>query len=340
MFPAYIREILSEDADFSTCIRNAVASQQDLKATLNALLKDASRNITDSDELVQKLTKMLANVDGLDHMLGEVAHPSYYNEFCPADSDHLAQKVFNIPELLELILIKLDVRDLLVVQQVNRPFFNAVETSIKIQRKLCLQKDPKSHHQTPFQCPSANSFPGFSCNSTARNVAGRQTKADGTSDEEVTAMFAQKVKIGSRIKQMLICQPPVQDMEVFALCCRHMPYMPDRREYPMPSGAITSISKAGGLTVGDLHRVAMKIMEEHRLCPNATLHAHHDSGEVNVCVYFQGRVTLNADDPVLKEREMDAAKKAQRVQEDKERSEWLQPYIQAKQDGNRPLPTL
>ena len=56
----------------------------------------------------------------------------------------LAQKVFDIPELLEWILYSLDLRDLLGVQQINKQFFAAIQGSARIQQRVGWIGDPKS----------------------------------------------------------------------------------------------------------------------------------------------------------------------------------------------------
>lgn len=57
-------------------------------------------------------------------------------------SEAAADKVINLPELLENILVHLEINDLFVRQRVSKGFQATIQESIPIQRKICLLPGP------------------------------------------------------------------------------------------------------------------------------------------------------------------------------------------------------
>lgn len=64
-----------------------------------------------------------------------------------------AQQVFDLPELLENIFVFLPERNIVVSKRVCRYWKQAIEGSVKIQRKLFLVADPSANEDTPVLNP-------------------------------------------------------------------------------------------------------------------------------------------------------------------------------------------
>jgi hypothetical protein len=66
-------------------------------------------------------------------------------------------KVFGLPELLEMILLSLQPQDLLRIQRISRTFYSTIKQSTQLQRKLFYQQDP-TPYPDPFDLPRINPF--------------------------------------------------------------------------------------------------------------------------------------------------------------------------------------
>lgn len=101
-----------------------------------------------------------------------------------------AEQVFQVPELLELVLFNLPQKDLLLCQRVNRSFCNTVKFSPKLQKALFFMPDwsPRAHSigddDRTEQKPTNNrllrrAFPGsYPTVSHVMNRSHDQTAAD------------------------------------------------------------------------------------------------------------------------------------------------------------------
>ena len=68
----------------------------------------------------------------------------------PVPGSTRAGDVFNIPELLEHILLELEPHQILVAQQTNRQWCGTVNSSIKLEQKLGLSADSSGHFYSAF----------------------------------------------------------------------------------------------------------------------------------------------------------------------------------------------
>lgn len=107
-----------------------------------------------SETLTEALKPAVASAAGIDRRLRKRIRPAIYNERCPPQARHLAQKVFDIPELLEMIILSLRFKDKLKVQRLNKQWHAAVNNSINVQRSLSLRPDTSSgFFRAPFADP-------------------------------------------------------------------------------------------------------------------------------------------------------------------------------------------
>ena len=143
---------------------------------------------------------------------------------------------------------------------------------------------------------------------------------------------------------MLICQPPIYDMDVYTDCC--YPTAHDFREDFTETdgkhgvhhlgcrGPFTKIHSDTGLTVGDLYDMTKELQEEHRYCPSAReLQLFYEDGTADVEVVFEGTVPLQADDPIIAELGERRLKMELETTQRMERQTQIHLYMTAKASG-------
>ncbi|KAK4957176.1 hypothetical protein LTR10_005134 [Elasticomyces elasticus] len=221
-------------------------------------------------------------VQGLDAFFSDFLSPVFYNEKQPLHAmgdTSAAQKVFDLPELLELVLEYVEEVDILRFHQVNRSARASIDGSPRLQSRLSLRIDSTDKpRRYPFG--NVNSISpmtsGFICNP---NTPGRRFHVDapGPFPEDrvlVQARFdlpASGVgKIDTRCRSMHVAQPPIKDMQLRLRCCDKA--LLDEHKSDIHSDA--------GVTIGDLWDAAVKAQEDHRLCPHAARALHDTDGFV------------------------------------------------------------
>ena len=215
----------------------------------------------------------------------------------------VALKVFNTLELLEMILLNLGVRDVSTTRQVNRTMYSVVTTSSKIQRFLGLRQDPESECISIFDPDSARyepCFKRFTCDLNFRDEDFNTPTREGM----LRARFKNAdgwytLSIGELPRKMLICQPPIYEVEIFAHCCSRVTKSAPNNTGSRRIPPLDKVRNVSGLTVGDLLDATKQTKEKHMLCPYAHEHHHDCNGFVKVPVEFEGILKLNHGDPCL-----------------------------------------
>ena len=129
--------------------RQALSHHRELERALTSILGKIPTDECRSD-VKDALQVAQSHISGLEKYLGHMIPTHIYNERRPDDST-AAQRTFDVPELLEMILDYLPVPAMLNFYQVNRTIRNAIDGSPKLQTKLCLRAAPsESHLYTPF----------------------------------------------------------------------------------------------------------------------------------------------------------------------------------------------
>ncbi|KAK3661702.1 hypothetical protein LTR56_000191 [Elasticomyces elasticus] len=234
-------------------------------------------------------------------------------------SGRLAEKVFGIPELAEMILLQLSTADLIQAMQTCKTLAEAInspQASPKILTRLGLRPHPNSRWFSIFtarisdmEARTLKGYPQhvekaqlvrrFFCDSLTTKTAWN--RAIGSGNITVRAKFTEGRDwrqmplpvVGSRFRSMLICQPPIKEMSVLASCCRRL-YTTETAE------AAPKISNATGLTVGDFYNATVDHAQRHMGCVHAYSN-HHDeeTGKVDATITFEGLLQLQPGDPQL-----------------------------------------
>ncbi|KAK5691510.1 hypothetical protein LTR97_011503 [Elasticomyces elasticus] len=242
-------------------------------------------------------------VQGLDALFSDFLSPVFYNEKQPLlamDDTSAAQKVFDLPELLELVLEYVEEVDVLRFHQVNRSARASIDGSPRLQSRLSLRIDSTDK---PRRYPFGNvnsmtpMISGFRCNPC---TPGRRYHVDapGPFPEDrvlVEARFELPVggvgKIDTRCRSMHIAQPPIKDVQLRLRCC-------DKASLNEHKNGIHSDV---GVTIGDLWDAAVKAQEKHRLCPHALRSLHDTDGFVVPKPFFVAYVAAKLpEEPAVK----------------------------------------
>ena len=243
----------------------------------------------------------------------------------PPGATQLGEKLFAIPELLERILLYLQTTDLLRVQQVNHAFFDATQSSPKIQCKMGLRAQENAHiYFPPASCEPRRFLQYYD---TYRYFSTKTVEGNKISFQPCFNNLNDPPKLGSRCRNMLICQPPVSSISVYTRCCH--PTWPWR----IPNTPLEKITSESGIRMGDLIDAHKRITADHKLCPDADPSEHDADGFVKSRVCFELILEAQPNDPVL----LDKIKYDQsRVEEENKRTALerrMRPYILAKQSG-------
>lgn len=130
----------------------------------------------------------------------------------------LAKEVFEIPELLEYVLSYLDSGQLLLTYSVSRQFFDVIQGSLKLKRKLGLQPD----NPTVVTFPPTYSKANLLLRASDLNIHREPTPSKVI--VTISRIGGNKLGIlGSRCRAMLVCQPPAQEMKIYPSCCAQDP---------------------------------------------------------------------------------------------------------------------
>lgn len=250
-----------------------------------------------------------------------------------------APKVFAIPELLECILSFCDWKDLLVLKRLNRATKSTMEKSIILRRKMMIEPDRDGYFATPFATVAAlqeRSLPRqpFALSiipQTPHEFANGPLVVTGWSLEfDISGKrFFDKMSLGERALDMLICQPPISEIFAWAQCCVN----------DLFCGPTVILRSQTGVTLRQLKDAYHRVKSEHKACivngiPGLDCHDLED-GSINPDVNFTGefQLDLEDDDPILA-----AVQNAYRNQKKEQllmqaKSEKLGAYVSAKAQG-------
>ena len=287
--------------------RAVLSHEQEIELNLAGLLRDVEDGRLGQSELKAAILATQYHVQGVKTYLSQTIEPRLYNESRSTTST-IAKKVFDIAELLELILDHLTIPDILKMSAVDRDIRNAIKGSKKMQTKLALRPaSADSYMSTAFDEGCLNREGGF--RSTITNSKYLRERRSGflpaSSDAEneftVRAEFLpypgeHLSKIGSTYRSIFICSPVIKEMKAHVVCCQ----TPNPWWTTVPSeDSVYTITSKTGITIGDLYDCAKMIMDEHRWCANAPSQALESDGVVKTGLSFEGSVVLQPDDPLV-----------------------------------------
>ena len=243
----------------------------------------------------------------------------------------VTMKAFGLPEIAERILLELDPFDLLRSLQVNKTMHSTIVQSPMLQRKLFLQPDPDSFF-VPIDPVLAQPF--------STRVRFRRDVRTSEQLKPVCMFFIRLFKPvslqhshhGSRIQRMLVCQPPIFELEAY-MGCNCSSAVTDAQQTPTVTVGREKLTSEAGFTLQELRDAAESLRHRHRLCPHAEADSYDDQGFVNCSIRFEARLELKETDPRIVDWEASRTKQSQLSAQDEQKAVWLQPYIAAKLAG-------
>ena len=193
-------------------------------------------------------------------------------------------QAFQLPDIAESIFLQLGVLDLLAAQSVCRTWFRMIEYTSSLQRKLFLLADDKGQWRS---FPAGILHDHWIDTQEYFELSGGDYL--GHSDGNWRFSFnlhvwpkAHNFKAGERIRNMLVWQPPVQQIWVETSCCGRLGYGPSFRD---DHGGV--IRNSAGIRLSDLLDHAKFLHRHHTTCP----HAHdkpYNCGDDGVPATFVG----------------------------------------------------
>ena len=340
-----------------------MSHQISLEQEIADTLKKVESGEYSSAELKSSLLSVQSHVTGLGgHFSRQLrTNPEFYNERKPEGST-IACRVFDIPELLEMILEHLTIPDLLKFYQCSTSIRDSIESSSKLQSQLSLRPVSSNsylhlpvRHLTKFVPLDAfdENITGlqtgfFSSEQFPRRRPSRKYEHKNEAQDrtvEIHASFyllpGQRLpRMGSRVRRMFITQPPLEEMTVALNCCPIYDYGPTGLESPKPE---RKVSREGGLTVGALYDRAEELLDEHRCCTQAYSGLLDDDGTVKVGVRFVGSMVLQPDDPIYVKHLKSKKKREEEDQIYKKQTAKLEAFCNARraaQATGDPIPSL
>lgn len=312
-----------------------------LQQVLSKLRDSSATAALTADATIGLVNQLQNNADGIKGYLADILGPEFTAGVATAASSAKARKVFGTNELLEMILLQLHPRQVLVAQRVNKSFEALILSSPKVLFHLGLRADPTSAFVTPF-----DSFDdGWSMIRVHVNthqfyppMALRQLELSPYEYEVSASIYHLSTppnlpQLGDRCRSILICQPPIFQMEASVTCCNR-----DLHNW-IPATAVTAtgldypepVRSTTGTTIGDLLDATKQLWARHRTCAHAQHLDHDREGFVMVQPRFHGPLRLKTGDPIMQTYQ------AHRKQFDEQSEHDLRmvAYVTAKQQGGR-----
>ena len=241
-----------------------------------------------------------------------------------------ATNFFDVVELTEHILLHLSISDVLAMTQVNTRVFSIIEGSDKLQRHLHLRPDDSAvlrsldfhprllqdNHDAyalfpyiqPHRVPRTGDLPNLDISINEQDHGGC-VRRRGPPKIKIKIEFPSRVyanpaaPFGRRVRKMLVCQPPITEMDVSVKCCgasSAFGYGYAGSEFDGEMEGVygrqndgtrfAKVRNEDGITLKDLYNTCWDIAEQHHLCPQAGVYYMDEDGLVWPTFRFEGTV--------------------------------------------------
>ena len=222
---------------------------------------------TRCNDLLYCLRLVQASVDGLHNVFKETLSPIHWNMYREEDST-IASEVFGIPEILETVLTYCTWAEILDAQETCKGMRDIINASPRLQIRLSLQPAAEtSPRRFPFE---HNFLRGFDCRldesyNYRTNTLKHNVFASICGDVSTDSVYLQRV--GQRLQDMFICQPPINRLLARVRCDRgHDGYAVDDLNEEI------HLYSATGLKIADLYGLAERFAYLHRGCVDSSDH--------------------------------------------------------------------
>lgn len=231
--------------------------------------------------------------------MGELIQPTYFTDpLQPQAVKNNEQRVFDIEELREMILLHVNVDDVFTLAQVNKQFKDAIYGSRKMDEKLLFV--PGKVDGAHLYIPLIDSpLPGIQVDliGDAQRYGNHYQQVVCFTCWDLNKGPDQYVS-GCRARRMLISNLPFDQLEVHVSCgcCRGAGVY----TFENPVGYVTNNQQGvQERTLGELIDYTNVTRAQHRDCIWAEPDEHFEDGSVAVHVRFIGSVQLIDSDPIV-----------------------------------------
>jgi len=312
-----------------------LAGHRETTAIICRLIAQLQAGTVDTVGLLGGLKSAERSLAAMITPLGTMIEDTVYQEYCPPHALGLAQRVFDIPELLEMILDRLSIRGILLVQIVNRQFRDAVKTSTVMQRELYLlphvSKNVSLHPEfrnldfrlttqvgLPGSTPEDDDDPEEFYSKAAKDIRNR------TLSIAINKLWLpeERITIQPTVRRMLIVQPPIYEMGISSKCC-----------VPAGDEGHFRVVNDNGITFGDLEDATAKLEKDHMYCRHAPrCLISSEDGSVDVRAEFRTRILLDVDDPMARAHKLKLECAEERARKSRMNRRMLKDFLRAKRE--------
>ncbi|KAK3696626.1 hypothetical protein LTR37_017879 [Vermiconidia calcicola] len=237
--------------------RDALAHQKNLEANVDSLITGLEQGYKDSYDLGYFKSRLLsakADAQGLGAYFGGFLEPLYYNER-RNESLTIATKVFDVPEILELVLGNLDVEEIFIASETCSTFRDTIAASSKLQTLLHLRAAPAAETSVKTISSSGLRTPQFDCALSIFDPNGTVVRIDASFVTSGKQPGGHLPTVGRRRGNMLVCQPPITRMSMQHGCWT----------WAAVDQPFRGVVAKSGLTIGDLWDAADELIIAHTL---------------------------------------------------------------------------
>jgi len=242
-----------------------------------------------------------------------------------------ATTVLCVAELCIMIAEYLHPQDVFAFEQVNRTTLAILRSSPAMQQHLHLKADPEAHFSTHLIYPVWPKTPGLPWTPVTGSwvLPGDPDDTLGVPDHVQLRVIAntgshRAPRAGPRCRSMLLCQPPIYEIQVRPNCCSRY-----SNEGPRGGGEWPILRSETGLTVGDILDAHEETVKAHAHCPWARARCHDENRLVNSKVIFDVRPKIKSDDPIMASYWQGVARR-EKVRQHNAR---MERYVAAKMQG-------
>lgn len=234
--------------------RNGLSHYQKLQAALADAVKEVRTDATVNQGAVAKILRYGETLEWCRRLHRFPTTSKYYNEIRPRNSI-VAQKAFDVHEILEMILLNATVSSVITMERVSSSLRATIAASPKLQIKLCLKPRPQPVNAiVRYRSPFETALPGTLVVYTSDDKRSIKVSMSRQDDGNIPKFTNRKMK-------MFVSQPPVKELRPTRACAGCG--LPDR------GTKFAKVRSEAGFTVGELYEHAKEIFSTaalHRSC--------------------------------------------------------------------------
>ncbi|KAK5735862.1 hypothetical protein LTR17_007874 [Elasticomyces elasticus] len=340
-------------AELRRALNSVLSHQEALKDTISWETMEFNQRFTVTERL--RLRALLRDIEKLESASQQLLRYTGFAEPVCTDDGRAANKVFNIPELLDEILLYLSIPDLLKAEATARAFRRTVAQSPRLRQKLFRSSLDGHPLRTigyvgdfdlhdPWLGYSIACFTGLD-----QPQAIHQASLPPPWNITVNGIFQSTTgdlpPLSNNILDMFISQPPAVYASFVTACCSTRTWGSVVTSEAHPGSGNNRIRQPEGIRLRDFYEVAKGLLREHRVCPHASRVRMDDKGSVQNTVLFWAQFDRKGDPGAIVIPDTDPAWKPHRVEAERKQvlEARLAAYMAAKTtafQNDEPIPTL